>query len=143
MSIKYSGITAAILLLLGSAPTSAQRAPAARVYDLATVETISGRIVRLENVPSRGLAEGGVHARVRTATETIPVHLGPGWYLHTQTLTLRAGDSVTVRGSRITIGGNPAIAAATVRRGNEQLVLRDSTGVPLWSAGPNGDPRRP
>lgn len=143
MSTTQSTMAVAILLLLGSAPTRAQRPPAARSYDPATVETVGGTIVRLETRPSRGGVEQGVHAQVRTGGGTISVHLGPEWYLHTQTLTLKVGDRVTIRGSRITSGGSSALAAATVRRGAEVLVLRDSAGIPYWSAGPAGDPRRP
>ena len=144
MSTTHSVMTAAIFLLLGSASTSAQRAPDARLYDPTTVETVSGTIERLETVESRGGgAEQAVHAHLRTTNGTIVVHLGPFWYLATQTVALKAGDHVTVRGSRVTVDGKPAIAAATVRRGNEELVLRDSSGIPLWSAGPHGDPRRP
>jgi hypothetical protein len=38
-----------------------------------------------------------------------------------------------VRGSRVTFDGKPAIIAATVRKGDEELALRDAAGRPVWS----------
>ena len=143
MSTTHRIMAAAILLLSGSVPASAQQAPAGRTYDPANLETVSGTIVRLDRVRAPGGDEHAVHAQVRTATGTIIVHLGPAWYLETQTCALSTGDRVTIRGSRVTVGGKSRIAAATVRRGAETLVLRDSAGIPYWSAGPQGDPRRP
>jgi hypothetical protein len=39
---------------------------------------------------------------------------------------------VTVRGSRITFEGKPAIIAVTVTGGTTTLVLRDEKGTPAW-----------
>jgi len=42
---------------------------------------------------------------------------------------------VEVKGSRISIQGQPTIIACEVKKGNNVLKLRDDRGMPLW-AGP-------
>lgn len=104
-----------------------------RMYNPQTVETISGEVVKVERMtPRRGMS-GGVHVLVQTATETIPVHLGPRWFLENQDLALAPKEQVEVRGSRITFNGKPAIIAAEVRKGEHVLKLRDDQGIPAWS----------
>jgi hypothetical protein len=75
----------------------------------------------------------GVHMTVKTATETLSVHLGPAWYLENQDVKLEPKQTVEVKGSRITFRGKPAIIAAEVHKGEEVLKLRDDNGHPLWA----------
>ncbi len=107
--------------------------PFAKLYDPKTVETITGRIVGVSHaVPVRGVSTG-LHLSVKTDQETVSVHLGPTWYLENQDVKLAPGDVVEVTGSRVTLGGKPAIIAAEVKKGDEVLKLRDEAGVPVWS----------
>jgi hypothetical protein len=103
-----------------------------RVYDPKSVETIRGEVVRVEKIPWRKGKGHGVHLIVRTDKETIPVHLGPAWYVDAQPLEVEAKDQVEVRGSRVTVQGQPAIIAAEITKGEQSLKLRDEAGVPLW-----------
>ena len=75
---------------------------------------------------------------LQTDKETIPVHLGPAWYIEKQTPRIETGDTITVIGSRVTVDGKPAIVAAQIKKGNEVLKLRDDNGVPFWSRGRRG-----
>jgi len=104
-----------------------------RVYDPATVETIS-RIVESvdETTPMRGM-HYGIHLLVKTDKETISVHLGPGWYIERLDTKIEKGDKVQVKGSRVTIGGKSAIIASEVKKGDAVLKLRDDNGIPVWS----------
>jgi hypothetical protein len=105
----------------------------ARLYNPQTVETISGEVVSVARItPMQGMYYG-VRLIVKTDRETISVHLGPGWYIENQDVTILPKDRVEVRGSRITFEGKPAIIAATVKRGDEELALRDASGFPAWS----------
>jgi hypothetical protein len=70
---------------------------------------------------------------VKTDKETIPVHLGPAWYIERLDTKLDKGEKVEVKGSRITFNGKPAIIAAEVRKGDSLLMLRGSAGIPVWS----------
>jgi hypothetical protein len=75
---------------------------------------------------------------VKTDKETISVHLGPGWYIENQDVKIEPHDRIEVKGSRITFEGKPAIIAAEVKKGDETLVLQDTSGFPVlsgWRAG--------
>lgn len=103
-----------------------------RNYDVNTVETIKGEVVDVTYNPAqRNAAMMGVHINVKTKSGTIPVHLGPVWYMSEQD-SLQTGDMIEVTGSRITYNGAPAIVAATVKRNNLTLRLRDQNGMPVW-----------
>ena len=112
-----------------------------RLYDPKTVETISGEVVSVDKfTPGRKMSYG-VHFTLKTEKETIPVHLGPSWYVEKQAMTIAQGDKVEVTGSRITYEGKPTIIAGEVKKGGQDLKLRDAAGVPAWagaSQGPRG-----
>jgi len=104
-----------------------------RLYDVKTVETISGVILCVDKFnPQKGMS-AGIHLKVKTDKETISVHLGPVWYMEKQDVKLSPKDKIEVKGSRITFNGKPAIIAAEVKKGDEILTLRDANGVPMWS----------
>jgi hypothetical protein len=104
-----------------------------RLYDPATVETVTGKVLAVETfTPMKGMG-AGIHLKLRTDRETVPVHLGPAWYIDRLEIPIRKGDLVEITGSRVTIGGKPAIIASEVRKGDEVLPLRDQRGVPAWS----------
>ena len=104
-----------------------------KMYDPKTVETISGEVVSVEKfVPMKGMGHG-VHLMVKTDKETISVHLGPFWYIDSQDITIKAKDTVDIKGSRITFEGKPAIIAAEVKKGDKTLTLRNEKGVPVWA----------
>ena len=100
---------------------SASNVVAQRNYNPKTVETIEGKVLSVET-PSKGQGHG-VHLTLQTEKQTISVHLGPDWYIDKQTPHIEANDTITVTGSRVTVGGKPAIIAAQVKKGNEVLKL--------------------
>ena len=42
-------------------------------------------------------------------------------------------DKVEIKGSRVTMQGQPVLIAAEVKKGDETLKLRDDAGIPLWA----------
>jgi hypothetical protein len=107
--------------------------PYSRMYNPQAVETLSGEVVSVDKfTPGRKMSYG-VHFTLKTEKETIPVHLGPSWYMEKQGMTFAPGDKVEVTGSRITYQGQPTIIAAEVKKGGQVLKLRDSAGVPAWA----------
>jgi hypothetical protein len=103
------------------------------MYNANTVETIKGEIVKIERImPMRGMSHG-VHLMVKTAKETLDVHLGPAWYIENQDVKLTVGDKIEIKGSRITLQGKPVIIAAEVKKGDVTLKLRDERGFPMWA----------
>jgi hypothetical protein len=104
-----------------------------RMYNPATVETVSGVVESVDKItPMKGM-RSGIHLTVKTEKETIPVHLGPEWYIERQDVKIEKGDKIEVTGSRVTFAGKPAIIAAEVKKGDNVLVLRDSAGIPAWA----------
>ncbi|HQH99906.1 MAG TPA: hypothetical protein PLF54_11465 [Deltaproteobacteria bacterium] len=85
----------------------------------------------------------GIVAILKTPKETIPVHLGPQWYIERLDLKLQKGDAVEVKGSRVTFGGKPAIIAGQIKKGNESVTLRSDSGVPVWAGWRRGQNRYP
>lgn len=111
------------------------RAPGAAgpVFDPGTVETLRGEVEAVDRVSSRQGMHYGVHLRLRTADGVVPVHLGPGWFVDNQDHRVTAGDGIEFTGSRVTVDGETAILAQTVRVGDLALTLRDATGRPAWA----------
>jgi hypothetical protein len=128
--ISIIGIPA---LVLAATAAWGQGQGGGRMFNPKTLETLSGEVVSVEKLtPGKGMSQG-VHFTLKTDKETIPVHLGPGWYMEKQGVNLAAGDKVEVTGSRITYEGKPAIIAAEVKKGDQVFKLRDAAGVPAWA----------
>ena len=107
--------------------------PYVRLYNPQTVESISGEVVAVERfTPARGMYHG-VHLTVKTDKETIAVHLGLAWYIENQDAKINPNDRIEVKGSRITFKGEPGVIAAEISKGDEVMVLRDTSGFPMWS----------
>jgi hypothetical protein len=105
----------------------------ARMYDPKTVEMLRGEVLSVDQfTPVQG-RHYGIHAVLKTDQETISVHLGPGWYIENQDITIAPKDQIEVTGSRVTFEGKPALIAAEVKKGNAVFTLRDANGVPMWS----------
>ncbi len=104
-----------------------------RLYDPKTVENLSGEIEKIESfVPRKGMSQG-IHLLLKTDKGSIPVHLGPSWYIEGQNVKFAAGDKVQVTGSRVTFDKKPAIIASEIKKGDQALKLRDTCGTPAWS----------
>ena len=107
--------------------------PYTGLFNPSTVETIAGEVQKVEAVvPMKGM-NTGVQLILKSDKETIPVHMGPGWYIERLDTKIEKGDKVEIRGSRVNFGGKPAIIAAEIRKGNAALMLRDSSGIPVWA----------
>ena len=66
------------------------------MYDPKTVETIRGEVVSVDRIAPVGGMRGkwmgrdhyGIHLSVKTEKGTIPVHLGPAWYIDNQAVKI-------------------------------------------------------
>ncbi len=135
-------LLSSVVLLLGSSVVFAQQLKGGgsaagagynRLYNPATVETVSGEVVKVEKVvPIKGMSYG-IHLQLKTDKETIPVHLGPAWFIDRQKMKIAQGDKIEVTGSRVTFNNAPAIIASEVKKGGSVLKLRDANGVPVWA----------
>ncbi len=104
-----------------------------RMYNPQTVTTIKGVVEAVEQItPVKGMSYG-IHLKVKTDAETLPVHLGPAWFIERQDIKIEKGDTIEVLGSKITYNNAPAIIAAQVTKGETVLTLRDNNGIPVWA----------
>jgi hypothetical protein len=129
----------AVCLLAGALGVTtsvyAQRGPGMgqRMYDPSTVETVTGVVTAVDTVTGRrNRQHQGIHVRMTAAGKPLTVHVGPLFYLRQQKVRVRAGDSLTVRGSRVTMRGEPSLIAAELTRQGQTWTLRDEQGFPQW-----------
>jgi hypothetical protein len=131
-------VTLLAILIAAPALSQAQGGPppgkgpgAMRMFDPSTVVTVTGSVLGESRI-DRGMGHSGVHLSVKTADGEISVHLGPDFWVDKQTVKFAKGDEISVKGSKVSFEGKPAIIAETVTRGATTLVLRDAAGVPVW-----------
>jgi sporulation protein YlmC with PRC-barrel domain len=111
-----------------------REAPYKKIFDSKTIKTISGQVIKVDQVPGPGF---GMEMRLTVfidKKEALPVYLGPAFYIlgSEQERHFKIGDKVTVTGSQVIRGGEPFMIAMTVKRGSDVLRLRDKDGVPAW-----------
>lgn len=107
--------------------------PYARMYNLQTMESITGEVVSVEMITPIKVMSYGVHIILQTDTETISIHLGPGWFIENQDVKIVPRDKIEIKGSRIIFEDKPAIIASEVKKDGAVLTLRDKSGFPVWS----------
>ncbi|MFQ5465719.1 MAG: DNA-binding protein [Thermodesulfobacteriota bacterium] len=105
-----------------------------RMFDLATLETVTGKVTSIGVFTPPGGSYSGVRMTIDTGTEELSVHIGPRWFITNQDFELAEGETVEVTGSRVTYEGGPAIIASHMARDDSELLLRDEEGIPYWEA---------
>ena len=96
------------------------------LFDPGKIETISGKIVKVKYYEELRLI-------IYTDTKKpVLVALGPIDYFTGRNKVLKAGDTVTVTGSMITIDDTPLMIATKIKEGNEEMQVRDNEGYPIW-----------
>jgi hypothetical protein len=104
-----------------------------KIYNVNTVETITGQVTKIDKIyPDKNMSYG-IHMTLNTGSSEISVHLGPGWYIENQETNINADDNVIVTGSKVTYEDKDAIIAKEVIKGDQVLKLRDDNGFPLWA----------
>jgi hypothetical protein len=129
MKPKLMLTTLALALAGLTASLYAQRGPA-RLYD-GTAMAFDGTIEKV--VQGRNMKMIGVHLVIKSANETIVVHLGPAAFLAEKNATFKEGDAVAVIGWREPRPDRSFVIAREVKKGGQVLTLRNEQGVPLWS----------
>jgi|UniRef100_A0A7V6A590 hypothetical protein len=97
-----------------------------------TVETVQGIVVEAPEVRQTGLPEME-HLTLKTKQEKLTVVLGPNWYLAKQGWKINLLDRLDATGSRLNLDGKPALIAQEVKKGDQVMKFRDSSGRPLWA----------
>jgi hypothetical protein len=107
--------------------------PYNRCYVLSRTATFSGEVTEITTtVPLPGMSDG-IALLLTMRAVSIPVLLGPAWYIEHLDGRIEIGDRIDVIGAKAFAEGLPAVIAKEVRKGDSVLVLRDATGVPVWA----------
>jgi len=97
-------------------------------YDLETVLTVAGTVVKAEAFQSKPLLVESVRIFLKTKDQTWEAHLGPVWYIKKQPFRLVPGDEITITGSRI---GDKIMIQQFEKKG-QTFRLRSKEGQPQW-----------
>lgn len=104
-------------------------------FKVGTTQTITGTVEGLDRVrPMPNMSEAVVLNVRTTDGQTIPIHMGPAWFIDNQSARFNKGEQVTVSGARCDFDGKQIYLASEVRSDKVQLSLRDKDGAPRWDA---------
>jgi hypothetical protein len=128
------GLLSLMLTVSSAWPQSGRRIHYSTLFNPATVGTVSGEVVRVDQVISGNGADYCVHALLKTPKGQVTAVLAPRSFMDERRLAIVPQDRVTVTGSRISIQGKPFILAMQVT-GDRTMKLREASGRPAWAAG--------
>jgi len=138
--LTKSLITAGLALALTASLASAQppyhgRGMGMAHYDKSTEVTVTGTVEAvLPHQARMGMpGMGGTHLTFKTDSEQFDVHVGPTNWLAEKKFEFAKGDRLEIVGSSLTIGGEKALIAREITKGESKITLRDANGFPLWS----------
>lgn len=99
-------------------------------YDSKNEVTIKGTVDDIKEVP--GPLEG-VHLVLKSDTETILVHVAPDKFLKEMDTSFNKGDVLEIVGCKVKdADGSDEFLARQITKANNELVLRDKKGTPIW-----------
>lgn len=106
-------------------------------YDRSTFTTIQGTVADVTTVLNPVMKEEGMHLELKTASDTVLVHVVPKWYAdkNKKKFDFFKGEKISVSGSQFSKNQQPNIYAATIKRQSGlTLKLRNiKSGQGLWS----------
>lgn len=101
-------------------------------FDASKVTTIEGTV---QSVGSFHIGDSAPGLRIRVQTEkqdVLLVHAGPCAFAKSKNFNLASGDKISVTGSQIEHNGRTILMASEIKKGNDTLTLRDSSGKVQW-----------
>ncbi|MCL2690032.1 MAG: DNA-binding protein [Chitinispirillia bacterium] len=104
-----------------------------QLFNNFALETFTGSVSRVDTITP--MTNMSVAVRLILAADgggTMPIHLGPAWFVLNQDLNFPSNDKIEVRGSRASISGSEFVMAVEVRRKDRILRFRDDDGNPFW-----------
>jgi len=97
-------------------------------YSGGTPVDVRGTVTAVYSVPP-GKAMAGVHATIKTKTETLDVFLAPHDFLSLLKMSVAVGDELRIIGARV--NGDTILTKEFSKKGTS-IVLRDPDGSPVW-----------
>lgn len=109
-------------------------APVELRYKPNTEQTVDGTIKSIHQELPRGGGEMQVFFILSTSNRDLRIEFGPLWFYGHQAVSLKAGDQLTVTGSRLMVAGRSLMLARTLEAGGVKCHLREESGWPVWRA---------
>ena len=107
-----------------------------KLYDPADMDQLQGFIMDFRSVtPLPGMTPGIVMLVRGTQGEVVTVHLGPRSFIHLNSIKIRKGDKVTVKGVWAEIDGKNVFITSQVKGENFYVLKlrRNEDGTPYWT----------
>jgi len=109
-------------------------------YKLDEWDSFKGIIVGFQKItPLPGMSPGvALLVKDRDEDEVVTVHLGPSSFVNPNSISLRKGEKVSVKGVWAEIGGQEVFMASKVKQGDyyEFKVRLTKDGTPFWTLSP-------
>ena len=121
-----------LLLVTLAAAQRGKLAPDAPKFDPKNQETITATVKEVKDFHCPVSGSLGAHLELKSGDTDYEVHLAPAAYLKEFEMYIKAGDTVTVTGTKVMFEGKPAILARVVKVKNDTYLFRDEKGRPLW-----------
>ena len=107
-----------------------------KFYDTSEADRIKGVVVGIKVVnPLPGMAPGLALIVKDSGGELVTVHLGPKSFINLNTIGIRKGDKLKIKGVWAEIGEDDVFMASKLKKGNsaQYKVRRTSDGTPYWT----------
>lgn len=109
-------------------------------YNLDEWDSFKGIVMGFQKIlPLPGMSPGiALLVKERDGDEVITVHLGPSSFVNPNSISLRKGEKVNVKGVWAEIGGQEVFMASKVKKGDyyEYKVRLTKDGKPFWTMSP-------
>lgn len=103
------------------------------MFDPKTLETFSGEVTIVDQIPAGYGMSDRVWLGLKTDNHMILVILGPTWFHKIKNFKIEPKDQLEVIGSMIYNMEEPMFIATEVKKGDQVLKLRDDSGYPVWA----------
>jgi hypothetical protein len=108
-------------------------------YDVSEYDDFKGVVDEIVDItPMPGMAPGvGLKVKDQDA-DMVDVHLGPKSFVKLDSIGLKKGDKIKLKGVWVTLGDKDVFIASKVKKGEdtELKVRRTKDGAPLWTLTP-------
>lgn len=106
-----------------------------KLYRASELDRLKGSVEKVTTViPLEGMSPGVALIIKDGDGDKVTVHVGPTWFLG-DTIGIKRGDKVKIRGAWAEIGGKDVFMAAKIKKGDyfELKVRLTKDGKPFWS----------
>jgi hypothetical protein len=107
-----------------------------KLFDPADMEKLKGLVMDFRGViPLPGMSPGIAMLVRDMQGEVVRVHLGPRSFIHLNSIEIRRGDEVAIKGVRAEIDGKYVFMTSQVKVENSYVIKLRSTkdGTPYWT----------